>query len=1547
MGPKDDDIAIIGLSCRFAGDAKDVNGYWDLLSRGKSAFSPKARFDGDRAGSSSSSSSHPGYYLQDGVYQFDASFFGISPKEAKGMDPSQRLMLEVAYEAFESAGLTPEAVAGSNTSVYAAQWTCDYRDMLARDLANAPTYAATGTGTTLLSNRLSWFFDLRGPSFTINTACSSSMVALHEACESLRRGESDMALVAGANVILCEDMFTYLGMQNFLSSSGKCKSFDATGDGYGRGEGVAAIVLQRVPAVVDEGKSPIRAVIRGTGINQNGRMKGITLPSIEAQVALMHKTYESAGIAATETAYVDAHGTGTQAGDPVELEAIGKAIAQAGGGAGSRKKVLVGSGKASIGHTEASAGLASVIRSVLILESGLIPPNIYLTQLNPNLRLDEWNLEVPTELSPWPSESEFRRISVCSTGYGGTNAHAIIDETHQYLRAKGLLGSEGVQGTRPPRWAAADQLQEAQRTSSDDTIGSTSSLRPKRYLFALSSNHEKGVSGQLASLAQWCSTVEEEGNAINQDILADLAYTLNQRRAHFTWRTSITASSISELKAAAENATAKGVAPHSKQAMDDAGLCFVFTGQGAQWSRMGQELYQESATFRASIDAAGQYFRDFLHCTWSAVDELFRDDSASSLDQHAFSQPLTTVLQMGLVDLLHEWNVKPDWIIGHSSGEIAGAYCLGSLSQHDAWKIAYSCGAFESEQEGSMMAVGLSATEADTIISQYVSSGDVVVACINSPTNVTLAGDSASLDSLEKLLRSRGIFSQRLRVDVAYHSSHMEAMATSYQQAISQIMLGKGISGRSMFSAVTGEAIHADELGPAYWGRNIASQVKFSKAVTNLLTSFPSRERIFVEIGPHQTMQLPLKQILTSCSAPSGPASEYVSILSRGKDSAMTAYAAAGQLHALGVPVDLARLNETKAGRRPQLVVDLPPYSWRHEDTYNATGSAAVESRSHDEPAPADGQPRRICFSLDWQPAPELSVQAVDEERWDVTLLLPLRPTQSLRALSGLVTQRLRSLGFHVESATWPSISQAATQGRKCISMVELDAPIFDNASAGDVSALQRVVLDSSSMLWLSLSTPAGAVVPALAQTLRSETPGLYFRSLQVAPPYTSRIADLGSIITRLAASNPADMEFRESCGRLCVPRVNEDAALDDVLRSFLPQQPLGTPLPASQTPGHRLQSDATYVLAGGLGGWGEILPHFWLTWAPSISASSLGLVSASAYQCNIADMRSLRAALHQCRQEHPPIKGIIQCAMVLRDVSFQKMTHLQWQEALRPKVQGSANLAAAIPALNESKRQGLRPPFFIMLSSFTSIFGNRTQANYVAACAFQDALAHDLRDNRGLHAVSLRLGIMRDVGYLAQHGATGSLRDWEAGFGLREYEMRALLHAAMAGQTPTQPITGLPTAAAAAAAGLSRPFFLDGNPKFAALELATNHQAEAATAPSNQPATTTAAASSTNAQPPTSLSHLDRSNPDAKDQISTAFIAAIAAALHMPLGEVALTRALHALGADSLTVIEIQSWLFRALGVRLSADELMANVPLSRVVETVWEKWQGGEIVF
>ena len=460
-----------------------------MLTLRKAAFSKTSRFDDPSLNESDGETAFPGHYLRDDVYAFDANFFDISRKEAKAVDPSQMLMLEVAYEAFENSGIPLDAIASTNTSCYVGQFVSDYREMLFRDPDSAPTYTVTGTGTSLISNRISWFFDLRGPSFTLNTACSSSMVALHEACESLRRGESEMSVVGGSNLILSPEMFTYLRHQGFLAPDGKCKTFDLSANGYGRGEGVAALILQPVEEAI-RGGNPIRAVIRGTGVDQNGRTKGITLPSAEAQRSLIEKTYSSAGLNFSETTYVEAHGTGTRVGDPIELGAIAKTLAQS---RHVRKRLLVGSSKPNIGHTEATAGLAGIIKGVLALENGQIPPNIYFEKANPDIPFEEWNLAVPTELTLWPLES-LRRMSTCSTGYSGTNAHVILDDAYHYLMQRGM--AKAIHFTKTPLNVDIEsnsghigrQLTSVRRRTKSDAGAAC-----QQRLFVLSAQDQEGI----------------------------------------------------------------------------------------------------------------------------------------------------------------------------------------------------------------------------------------------------------------------------------------------------------------------------------------------------------------------------------------------------------------------------------------------------------------------------------------------------------------------------------------------------------------------------------------------------------------------------------------------------------------------------------------------------------------------------------------------------------------------------------------------------------------------------------------------------------------------------------------------------------------------------------------------------------------------------------------------------------------------------------------------------------------------------------------------
>lgn len=1424
------------------------------------------------------------------------------------MDPSQRLALEVAYETFEAAGIRLEDAFGSDTSCYAAQWANDYREILSRDPSSAPAHTITGTGTAMLSNRLSWFFDLKGPSLTINTACSSSMVAVHEACQGLRQGDAGKSIVLGSNIILGEDMFTYLRGQNFLAPDGKCKTFDAAADGYGRGEGVAALILQPVKAAVKEG-NPIRAVIRGSWVNQNGRTKGITLPSVDAQVALIRKTYNSAGLGFQGTTYVETHGTGTKAGDPVELEAIAQTIGQSNEG-GEDDKLLVGSVKPNIGHTEATAGLAGIIKGVLALESGLIPPNILLSNLNPANRLDQWRMKVPTALMKWPIRSgSLRRMSACSTGYGGTNAHVIMDDASSYLADAGIPG--GIHFT-------SSVAQGSPSAGKQEVDSHTTAAR----LLMLSSNDEDGIKRQAHALREYCV-----GHKASAGFLDNLAYTLNSRRTTLQWQTPVSLSSTQGLDDALSS-TSKAIRRPSIQPA----ICFVFTGQGAQWPQMGQMLYQQNESFRKSIQEADSHFRQVLTCAWGVVEELFKPAEKSRIEEPEIAQPLTTVLQVALVNMLRHCNVFPDSIVGHSSGEIAAAYCLGALSKEQAWTIAYYRGVFRPSRNGSMLAVGLPLAEAECAI-RRTGCTEVVVACENSPQNVTLSGDSTQIEGLEADLKTTGVFARRLKVRTAYHSPHIREIAQLYQESIESNVPIPTSGAPKMYSAVSGKPIDACELTPGYWVQNLISQVKFSKAVQHMLADLSADDNVntadgpkvvFVEVGPHAALQGPLKQIMASLGI---KGVEYTAILSRQKDDAVNALLAMGTLSALGVPVNLANAQNMRAEyTTPNLLVDLPPYPWKHSQTFNAItptmqANAAELSRSSIRCG------RQIC-SMEWIPAPqdEHLGLANFKEADDIFLLLPEHPSSILLTVVEQITHQLQVLGSTPRTIIWPSDYQG-TSGRHCIALVDVDDNRSLDMTMADFSALQFTMLRSKSLLWISSDDAAGSIIPGLARTVRNEVPGLDLRCLQVDLNHIDSESSLWKWIANNITQWPADNEFRWVKSRCLVPRVRRDQSLD------LSPSPSGST--NSSGYGQRLRSDATYLIVGGFGGLGRSIAsslveygarHIcFLSRSGASSAEARGLIAnleskgtnVSQFQADITNLASLEDAVMRCEAASPEIAGVFQCAMVLRDVTFGSMTHQDWKEATLPKTQGSANIVRALKH---------KVDFFVMLSSFTGVFGNRTQGNYVAACAYQDRLAFDLQ-RAGVNALALDIGVMREVGYLAEHGSKGALKEWEEPFGLREKELLELVSAAMFGKIPTQVIAGLPTAESAREAGIRRPFYLD-DPKFTWISEVFSDSEPADSAYAETPR-------SNSLDVKKSLSTV-ASKSEARELISSAFCGTVASALQASVGDIDEGRPLHSHGLDSLTGIEIQSWLFNQLGTSVPQDALMAEQPISKLVDQI-----------
>ncbi|KAH8782685.1 putative polyketide synthase [Diaporthe sp. PMI_573] len=960
-------VAVTGLSCRFPGGCNNLADFWEFICEGRSAWSPipEDRFHASSFPSNKASGAH---FLSGGISAFDAPFFSISAAEARAMDPQQRLTLEVVYEALETAGVPLASLAGSATGVFVGQFTDDYKDIIGRDNADtpaAPGFSVTGLQRTSTSNRVSWLLDLRGPSVTVDTACSSSMVALHLACQALRARECDLAIVAGCNLLLGPDMFMYLSGQGFLAADGRCKSFDASADGYGRGEGFAAVVLRRADDAVVR-RDPIRAVIRATGSGQDGNTKGFTLPSAEAQASLIRDVYARAGLDFGETNYIEAHGTGTQAGDLAETSALAATIAA--NRAPGQGDLLVGSVKSNIGHLEAVAGLAAIIKSVLILENGLIPPTVNIKTLNPKLKLDEWGLEVPrtvTKLQPGPGG--IRRISCNSFGYGGSNAHCVLDDAFSYLSQRG----NGVVHT---------SIGTSATSAATNSPGGGMMASPAKYrVFPLSAQDKDGTTRVKEALSTYLETSSSASSPPQDEFLADLAYTLSNHRSHLQWKTFAVASTIPELQHAIHDKVVENPSPCLLSSRRPA-LGFIFTGQGAQWPAMGLELMAHPV-FKASIDAADTYLRTSLGCTWSAAAELARPKATSKVAAALYGQTLCSVLQVALVELLRAWGIVPAAVAGHSSGEIAAAFCAGMLSREDAWKVAYHRGVLsaslreEGGVQGAMMAVGASAETAAKVIAE-VTPGEVHVACVNSPQSVTLSGESDAVDRLLSVLQDRGLFARRLKVDTAYHSPHMREVAEEYLEAICDIApdaqqprdpanLVDG-AGCRMFSSVTGAVIRdPSELGPAYWVRNLVSTVQFAPAVqsmarggdgSGLALSSGKAVDVLVEVGPHPALKGPATQSLKAVGVADIP---YYSVLARGSNALETALGLAGTLFAQAYPVNWGTINHTSPShditstiRLPRVLVDLPAYPWNHTKTYWAETRLASEHRLRASPGP-------------------------------------------------------------------------------------------------------------------------------------------------------------------------------------------------------------------------------------------------------------------------------------------------------------------------------------------------------------------------------------------------------------------------------------------------------------------------------------------------------------------------------------------------------------------------------------------------------------------
>ncbi len=894
-------VAIVGTSFRFPGTTPDR--FWqDLLDNrdlvtevSPERWSKETYLHPDKR--------HPGtaYTFAAGslgdISGFDAQFFGISPREAANMDPQQRLLLEMSWEAIESAGIAPSSLRGSDCGVFMGIASVDYAYRFADDFSAIDTSTGTGTASSIGSNRISYLFDLHGPSVSMDTACSSSMMAFHQACRSILSGETDMALTGGISLHLHPYGFMIFSKATMLSHQGRCQVFDAAGDGYVRSEGGGVFLLKEYSRALADG-DPILAVVAGTAVNTDGYKSGLTVPNPQAQIALMRKAYREAGISADEIDYLEAHGTGTAVGDPIETRAIGEALGQA-----RSTPLPIGSVKSNVGHLETASGVAGLAKALYAIRHRVVPATISMKTPNPKIRFDEWNIEVVSENRPLKAEGRLV-VGVNSFGFGGANAHVIL--------------------ASPPEQEPSAQKQQPSAQKQMPAGPAPEPVAAETPLRALPLRVSARSSEALkAAAAQMAGALREQDQC-----LYDLAWSSLFRREHHAegllLLTRDAKEAAAQLSAYASGGDSSGV--YTARRVEAAqGPAFIYSGNGCQWETMGRRLLSGSATFRAAVAEVDRLFSQYAE--FSLLAEMEGANGSERFIKTEIAQPTLFALQVGITEMLREQGIAPLAVAGHSVGEVAAAWACGALSLADAVKVIYYRSYYQGQTagRGEMTAVGLGADAMAPLLQPYE---QIALAGINSSRGVTLAGCPAQLGELERQLAEQGTFFRRLDLDYAFHSPLMEPIREGVIDALASIE--PKTQHCRYISTVTGEALDGRELGAEYWWLNIRQPVLFQAALDQLIEQGIN---CFVEIGAHPV----LRSYLNDALRDAGRTGAVIGTLSRYRDEASQVERAAAQLMLSGAEVDYRSFFPVDG----QLAA-LPHYPWQRESYWHQSTSDSI-----------------------------------------------------------------------------------------------------------------------------------------------------------------------------------------------------------------------------------------------------------------------------------------------------------------------------------------------------------------------------------------------------------------------------------------------------------------------------------------------------------------------------------------------------------------------------------------------------------------------------
>ncbi len=1286
------DIAIIGVGCRFPG-ANDPAQFWQMLRDGKDAIAKSDRW----------SDSSWGGFIED-VDRFDPQFFGITPREAQSIDPQQRLLLEVSWSALEDAAVGNKNLAGSNTGVFIGISSSDYSQLRFHYGLDVDAYVGTGNAHSIAANRLSYLFDLKGPSMAVDTACSSSLVAIHLASQSLKTGECNLAIAGGVNLMLSPELtqtFTQAGM---MAEDGRCKTFDAAADGYVRGEGCGVVILKRLADAQRDGDR-ILAVIKGTAINQDGHSNGLTAPNGLSQQAVIRQALANANVSPAEISYIESHGTGTSLGDPIEVNSLKAVLGQE-----KDRSCYLGSLKTNIGHLESAAGIASLIKTVLCLQHQAIPPNLHFKQLNPLIDLADTGITIPQQLEPWSTSGNTKYAGVSSFGFGGTNAHVIV----------------------------GDKETERQKD------GENKLTEPPLHLLTFSAKSKPALTDLVLSYKDYL--VE------NPDVvMADICHTANTGRTHFNYRLAIAVESKTQLQHKLTNFSRgqlKGIAQGEASNSNQNQIAFLFTGQGSQYVNMGYQLYQTQPVFKKALDRCAEILQPYLEKPLLEV--LYSEHSSSSkeslLHETVYTQPAIFAVEYALAQMWMDWGIKPSASIGHSVGEYVAATIAGVFSLADGLKLLATRGKLMQSlsQEGEMYAVFADEATVKSVIESFRE--QVAIAAINSNQSVVVSGEQTAVNSIISKFDTQGIKSKQLTVSHAFHSPLMNPILEDFAKVAESIEYN--LPQIKLISNITGKIATAEISKAQYWIDHIIAPVRFADG----MQAIEQECNIFLEIGSKPILLGMGRSVLTNSEV----TNYWLPSLRPRKQDWQQILQSLSSLYVRGIEIDW---HNFERGYNRQKV-SLPTYPFQRQSYWltrktNANSKVEVFLPSRDKSKSKQPDFYQINWQADKGSLNKNVVAQENNKPWlvfaDTNGLGKEIAATKLKQNSILISDR------HLDS---DNLTQLFTQHQELAGILYLTG--LDNPELSTIKEINNYQQQHCTNVLNLLQALAqnSIIAPIWLATRGNQNIGSNIQSNAVAS------SCLWGLASAIAIEHPEcwggivdlaiEPEAHEADSLLAVitNKNKEDRIALRQENIYVPRLSKTANIKLTQT--LEIKDDAAYLITGGLGSLGLQVAQ----WLSQKGAKNLLLIGRSkpsesaqqkinrleqqgveinVVQVDISDYDALKDVFSQY-----PIKGVIHAAGVLDDGLLQGQTWARFERVIAPKVTGAWNLHLCT--------KDIELDFLVLFSSVASLVGSPGQSNYSVANAGLDAIAR-YRQSQNLPALSINWGAWGESGMAIKQG--------------------------------------------------------------------------------------------------------------------------------------------------------------------------------------------------